>query len=96
MSQTIPLAKMEEVQAEAQPMRFHGVEFGWGAAPMIEQHPILDEDSAMHFDRDNAAIIRLSVRGLITEAEKSNAFKKLTKSIELKIKAALRASATTP
>nr|WMC99312.1 hypothetical protein RAR13_11705 [Aminobacter aminovorans] len=70
------------------------VEFGWGARPMKEQHPVLDEEVAAHFDKDNMAIIRLSVRGLITDSQKVGAFKKLTASIGKEIRLALQARAT--
>lgn len=72
---------------------FRQVEFGWGAPSMAEQFPALAAEDAGHFDADNTAIIRLSVRGLITESQKFAAFKKLTKRIETTLRAALKPAA---
>ncbi len=65
------------------------VEFGWGADPIGVQHPCIPQAEASHFDEDNRAITRLSVRGLITPSQRDAAFKKLTKHIETSIKQAL-------
>ena len=74
-------------------MTRNSVEFGWGAPPMVEQHPVLGEETAAHFDADNKAIIRLSIRGLITDAQMHAAFKRLAKSIEKEIRAAAKPAA---
>lgn len=63
--------------------------FGWGAPPVKEQHPILAADNAEHFDKDNMAIARLSVRGLLTTSQRDAAYKKLTARIEREIRTAL-------
>lgn len=63
--------------------------FGWGAPPIKEQHPVLSDDIADHFDMDNAAISRLSVRGLLTMSQRDAAFKKLTARVEREIRTAL-------
>jgi hypothetical protein len=57
-------------------------EFGWGAPPFAEQFPTLDREIAEHFDLDNKAIIRLHVRGAITDSQLAQAIKKVTKQIE--------------
>lgn len=67
----------------------NGVEFGWDAPPMKEQHPVLNAYVAEHFDKDNVAVIRLHVRGLITDSQRDAAFRKLTKKIGSAIRAAL-------
>lgn len=67
----------------------NGVVFGWGATPMREQHPVLGKEDAEHFDRDNTAIIRLHLRGLITTSQRDAAFKKLTRKIEDAIRTAI-------
>lgn len=72
-------------------MPSNGVEFGWGAPPMKEQHPALPAFEADQFDKDNAAVIRLSVRGLITPSQRDAALKRLAKNIGSEIKKALTA-----
>ena len=71
-------------------MANNSVEFGWGAPPMSEQHPVLGAETAENFDKDNMAITRLSLRDLITDAQKRDAFQRLTKKIEKAIRAALQ------
>lgn len=66
-----------------------GVEFGWGAPPMKEQHPVLPDDAADHFDKDNMAVVRCHLRGLITDSQRDAAFKKLTANIGKAIRKAL-------
>lgn len=63
--------------------------FGWGAPSIKEQHPVLSEEIAERFDKDNMAVARLSVRGLLTMSQRDAAYKKLTKNIEATIRAAL-------
>lgn len=67
----------------------NGVEFGWGAPPMKEQHPVIPADDAAQFDKDNEAIIRLSVRGIITPSQRDYAIKRVTKRIGETIRRAL-------
>lgn len=55
--------------------------FGWSAPPLREQFPNLNVEDADHFDLDSKAISRLSVRGLITRAERDSAVQRLSKSI---------------
>lgn len=62
--------------------------FGWDAPPMKDQHPVLPEPISEQFDRDNEAVIRLSIRGLITPSQRDSSFKKLTRNIESAIKEA--------
>lgn len=57
-------------------------EFGWGAPSFKEQFPALPDIEAEHFDRDNEAMIRLSIRGYITPSQRDSAMKKITKKIE--------------
>jgi hypothetical protein len=72
----------------------NSVEFGWGARPMREQHPVLPEFEADQFDKDNAALTRLSVRGYLTDSQKHSAVAKITKAIGKEIRAALAGSAS--
>lgn len=67
----------------------NSVEFGWGAPSMKEQHPDLTDEVAAHFDEDNKALIRLSVRGYFTEAQKRAVMKRITLSVATEIRAAL-------
>lgn len=67
----------------------NSVEFGWGALPMKEQHPVLPDDVAGHFDEDNKALIRLSVRGYLTDAQKRAVMKRITQSVATAIRTAL-------
>lgn len=69
----------------------NSVEMGWGAAPMKDQHPVLSAETAEQFDRDNEAISRLVVRGLLTQSQASAARKKYVAKVGNAIKAALRA-----
>lgn len=67
--------------------------FGWGAPPFAEQLPTLDPIEAEHFDKDNAAIIRLSARGLLTSSERDRAIARVTKEVRTKL---LKPQRTTP
>lgn len=67
----------------------NGVDFGWGAEPMGVQHPVIAGEVADQFDADNVAVIRLHLRGLITDSMRDAAFKKLTKKIGNEIRKAL-------
>lgn len=66
---------------------------GWGAEPIGVQHPIIPAADADHFDRDNQAIARLSVRGLLTMSQRDAAYKKLTRSVEAAIRREMQAIA---
>ena len=57
-------------------------EFGWGAPKFKEQFPLLSEDIADHFDRDNEAMIRLFIRGYITPSQRDAAMKKIGRAIQ--------------
>lgn len=65
----------------------NSLEMGWGAPPIKEQHPILDDDVAEHFDRDNQALSRLTVRGLLTSSQAEAARKKHVANVVKAIKA---------
>jgi len=54
------------------------IAFGWGAPSFAEQLPALSPEDAAAADADNAAITRLAVRGIITEAEKVRAIRRAT------------------
>ncbi len=58
------------------------IEFGWGAPSFAQQLPGLSAEDAVAADEDNKAIMRLSVRGIITEAERDRAIKRATRRIE--------------
>lgn len=74
----------------------NGVEFGWGAPPMKEQHPILADNIAAHFDKDNAALIRMSVRSYLTDSQKQSAMRKITASVGKQIRADIANSKEEP
>jgi hypothetical protein len=61
------------------------IAFGWGAPSFAEQLPHLDREKAVAFDKDNAAIIRLSSRGLITASQRDAAIRKVTRAIEKEV-----------
>jgi len=69
------------------------VQMGWGALPMKEQHPILSDHAAAHFDEDNAAISRLLLRGLLTHSQASAARLKYVKKVGSAIREAIAAIA---
>jgi hypothetical protein len=58
------------------------IEFGWGAPSFAQQLPDLPPKDAEAFDADNAAIIRLSVRGALTESQRDSAIRKVTRAVE--------------
>lgn len=62
-------------------------EFGWGAPPFKEQFPSLSDHDAAHFDKDNGAMIRLSIRGYLTDSQKTAAMRKITKAVERALRA---------
>lgn len=74
----------------------NSVEFGWGAPPMKEQHPALPDFEADQFDKDNAALIRLSLRGYLTDSQKHAAMRKITSSIGKEIRAAISKATGSP
>jgi hypothetical protein len=57
--------------------------FGWGAPPFQEQFPTLSAEDAHHFDADNEALMRLRVRGYLTDRERDNAIEKITKRLSI-------------
>ena len=67
----------------------NSVEMGWGALPMKEQHPVLPDEAAAHFDEDNKAISRLLLRGLITQQQAASARAKYVKKVGATIAAAM-------
>ncbi|NBU79779.1 MAG: hypothetical protein EBS50_12035 [Sphingomonadaceae bacterium] len=71
----------------------NAVEMGWGAPPIKEQHPVLPDDEAAHFDADNQAISRLLLRGLITHSQAGAARERYVKKVGAAIRAALQSGA---
>lgn len=69
-------------------MRKHSIEFGWGAPSFAQQLPALSSEDAATADAFNQAIIRLSVHGLLSGAERDRAIKRTTQWIEERLKAA--------
>lgn len=59
--------------------------FGWGAPPFAEQLPGFDPVECEHFDKDNAAIVRLHVRGFITQSERDKAITRVTREVRAKL-----------
>lgn len=64
------------------------ISFGWGAPSFAEQLPQLSAKDAEAADADNKAIIRLSVRGILTETERDRAIKRATRRIEAALRKA--------
>lgn len=57
-------------------------EFGWSAPPFKEQFPKLSDTVAAQFDADNTAMIRLRIRGYMTESQRDSVMKKITVAIK--------------
>lgn len=55
--------------------------FGWAAPSFAEQVPSLSAENAEHFDKDNAAIVRLHLRGLLSDGERDKAIKRTHRAI---------------
>ena len=70
-------------------MTNNSVEMGWGAAPMKTQHPILSDDEAAHFDKDNEAISRLVLRRILTQSQTAKAREAYVRQVGQAIRAAL-------
>ncbi|KAB2792559.1 hypothetical protein F9K96_05295 [Brucella anthropi] len=58
------------------------VDFGWGAPSIHEQFPELSEDVANHIEKDREAMLRLRIRGYLTDSQRDSVMKKIVKSIE--------------
>lgn len=67
----------------------NSVSFGWGAPPMKEQHPVLPNEVAAHFDEDNKALMRLALRGYITDAQKRAAMGRMIRAVAKEIRTAI-------
>lgn len=65
-------------------MSYHrnGVDFGWGAPSIHEQFPELAEDVATHLEKDREAMLRLRIRGYLTDSARDSVMKKIVKSLE--------------
>ena len=74
----------------------HQIEMGWAARPMKEQHPALPDTVADHLDKDNLALSRLRVRGLIADSEIARIRGRFLKNAEQEIEKALAAQADAP
>lgn len=66
--------------------------FGWGAPKFKEQFPELPDDVAGHFQKDSEALMRLRIRGYVTDSQRSAIIKKLSKEIS---KAVIKATSPT-
>ncbi len=73
-------------------MSRNSVEMGWGAAPIKQQHPVLPNEIAEQFDKDNEAITRLHLRGLITASAAESARRKYASKVAAAITRALAAT----
>lgn len=64
--------------------------FGWGAPKLKEQFPELPDDVADHFQKDSEAMLRLRIRGYVTDSQRDAIIKKLVKEISKAIAKATR------
>ncbi|WP_247996624.1 hypothetical protein [Brucella tritici] len=64
---------------------------GWGAPTFKEQFTELPDDIADHFQKDSEAMLRLRIRGYVTDSQRDAITKKLVKEISQAI-----AKATSP
>lgn len=55
--------------------------FGWGAPPIREQAPMLSPADATAFQTDADTLIRLHVRGVLSDGERNRAITRLHKAI---------------
>ncbi len=55
--------------------------FGWGAPTFKEQCPELPNDVADHFQKDSEALMRLRIRGYVTDSQRNAITTKLVKEI---------------
>ena len=92
MTDTIPATVKTQDSAE-NVRSANSVEMGWGALPIKEQHPVLQDDVAAQFDADNEALSRLSLRGLITQSQANAARQKYVKKVASAIRSALTSRA---
>ena len=58
---------------------------GWAAPTIKEQFPELPDDVANHYDEDNKALMRLRMRGYVTDSQRNAIIKKLVKAIEFAV-----------
>lgn len=65
---------------------------GWGAPTFKEQFPDLPDDIADHFQKDSEAMLRLRIRGYVTDSQRDAITKKLVKEIS---KAVIKATRPT-
>lgn len=63
-------------------------ELGWAARPFKEQFPQLPDETAAHLDADNKALIRLRLRGYLTDSARDNITKKIGKAVEKAVRLA--------
>lgn len=52
-----------------------------GAKPFIDQFHAMDRSAAEHFDKDNEAMIRLRIRGYLTDSQRNQVMKKIATSV---------------
>lgn len=57
------------------------VDFGWGAPSLGEQFPQMPKDVAAQLDADSAALIRLRIRGYVTDSQRNSIMRKLAKAV---------------
>jgi len=57
------------------------VDFGWGAPSLGKQFPQMPEDVAAQLDADSAALIRLRIRGYVTDSQRDSIVRKLAKAV---------------
>ena len=57
------------------------IDFGWGAPPMGQQFPSMSDDTAERFDRDREALLRLHLRGYLTDSQRDSAARKVAKAV---------------
>ncbi|MEJ5019265.1 hypothetical protein WH297_05870 [Ochrobactrum vermis] len=63
---------------------------GWGAPKFKEQFPELPDHVAEHFQKDSEAMLRLRIRGYVTDSQRDAITKKLFKEISKAIAKATR------
>ncbi len=61
-------------------------ELEWGARSFKEQFPQLSDKQAELFDEDNKALMRLRVRGYLTDSVRDTVIKKIGKALDAALK----------
>lgn len=63
------------------------IEFGWDAPTFKEQFPELPDNVSEQFQKDSEALMRLRIRGYVTDSQRTSITNKLGKDISRAVSA---------